>query len=177
MTWKRGLLFFAAGTLLLLVGLAVFLAREAERIAVTTPPSAGPLTGSAGGETASPIAAAPGLTAIHQGIRYTVLQIADPEPAGIYPVKPGLRRIGILLRLEPVEAGAACNFASIRLRGSDGVRYGWALASQEPALRIGTLAAGDSVAGWVAYDLPPGVRPAALEYGTAARAEPFLTLP
>ena len=43
MTWKRGLAIFAAGVLLLLVGLAVFLAREAERISVTTPPSAGPL--------------------------------------------------------------------------------------------------------------------------------------
>ncbi|MCL6644480.1 MAG: hypothetical protein K6U88_05775 [Dehalococcoidia bacterium] len=43
MTWKRGLAILAAGVLLLLVGLAVFLAREAERISVTTPPSAGPL--------------------------------------------------------------------------------------------------------------------------------------
>ena len=43
MTWKRGLLIFAAGALLLLLGVAVFVAREAERISVTTPPSAGPL--------------------------------------------------------------------------------------------------------------------------------------
>ena len=177
MTWKRGLAIFAAGVLLLLVGLAIFLAREAERISVTTPPSAEPLARPAALESPDAPPADPLPSAVHRGIRFTVLRVADPEPPGLYPVKTGLRRVGILLRLEPVEPGAAYSVASIRLRGSDGVRYGWALTNQEPALHTGTLAAGDAVTGWVAFDLPPGVQPAALEYGTAARSEPLLTLP
>ncbi|MCX7616675.1 hypothetical protein [Tepidiforma sp.] len=178
MRWSRALLILAGGVLLFLAGILTFAEREGERVGVTTPPAAdagnprAPL-GESAAPAASPVA---GRAAEVDGVRYTIIDIADPEPPGVFPVKAGHRRVGILLELEGLQPRASYNFSLLRLRGSDGQLYTWALSNQEPALRMGVLEPGQAVEGWIAYDLPPAVRPAALEYGRGVSAVPLLTL-
>ncbi len=167
MTWSRALLLLAGGILLFLAGLFTFVSREGERLSVTTPPLADPAGPRAPlGEGAVPaVSPVAGRTAEHDGVRYTVIDIADPEPPGRFPVKAGHRRLGLLLRVEGLQPGASYDVSRLRLRGSDGQLYPSAFSNQEPPLRLGTLRPGQALEAWVAYDLPPAVRPAALEHG------------
>lgn len=178
MRWSRALLILAGGIVLFLAGVLTFAEREGERVGVTTPPvaDAGNPRAPLGASTAPPASPVAGRSAEMDGVRYTIIDIADPEPPGNFPVKAGHRRIGILLQVEGLQPRASYNFALLRLRGSDGQLYAWALSNQEPALRQGVLEPGQAVEGWVAYDLPPGVRPAALEYGRGVSTAPLLNL-
>jgi hypothetical protein len=181
-TWLRAALILGLGVGILAVGLFAFIAREGERLTVATaglaPPGSG-LTGPA----ASPAPPAPppvslpgvGQPAVHAGIRYTVLSIADPEPPGTFPVPGGRRRLGLELRLEAVDTTVTYNFSVLRLRASDGTDYPWALTNQDPPLRFGTLRAGEPITGWVAFDLPTDARPVALQVGLGSRAVPLVS--
>ncbi|WP_322795531.1 DUF4352 domain-containing protein [Tepidiforma sp.] len=170
MSWLRALLIFFACLGIFALGVFTFAVREAERLEVAS--GQGVYPGSRlppGDALASPTPAA-GSDGVVGGIRYTVLERLDPEPAGSIPVSAGARRVALLLRLEAETAAVTYNFALLRLRGSDGVDYTWVRTAQEPPLRQGTLRPGESVTGWVAFELPRAVEPAALLLGSGTRA-------
>lgn len=161
-------------------GVASFAIREAERVSVPRFPvpaerPAGALTPAA--PAASPVGApAIGSSAVHEGVRYTLLSIADPEPPGRFTVPIGRRRLGIQLRLEAESGAVQYNTTLLRLRASDGADYSWSFTNQSPALRLGTLAPGESVIGWVAFDLPERAQPVAIHYGSGAAAVVLFSL-
>ncbi len=180
MTVRRLILVVVASLAIFGAGVAAFTIREADRLSVPRfpVPERRPLEARSPAEPGStPIGAgAIGTSAVHAGIRYTLLSIVDPEPPGRILVPIGRRRIGIQLRLEPENGPAQYNTTLLRLRASDGADYSWAFTNQSPALRLGTLQPGEAVTGWVAFDLPGRLEPVAIHYGTGTDAVVLFSL-
>ncbi len=97
-----------------------------------------------------------------RGSRYTVLQVTDPEPPGLFPTRQGHRRVALEITQEAVGATASYNFAYFKLRAADGAEYTWALTNSQPSFSAGSLAAGQARTGWIAFELPAGAEPDAL---------------
>ena len=89
--------------------------------------------------------------------RFTVHQVADPEPPGFFPTNPGSRRVAIEVTQVAVSGAVQYNFAQFRLRDSAGSVRTWATANSTPAFSSGTLQAGESRQGWLSFQVPLGV--------------------
>lgn len=93
---------------------------------------------------------------------YTVLQVVDPEPPGLFVTNPGMRRVAIEVRQEASSGTARYSFAFFRLRDDAGDEHSWAITNSEPGFESGDLRAGESRTGWLSFQVPEGSKPAAL---------------
>ncbi|MGE0599492.1 MAG: DUF4352 domain-containing protein [Dehalococcoidia bacterium] len=109
--------------------------------------------------TATPAASAVDVVGIREpvalnGSRYTVLQVLDPEPAGLFKPLTGNRRVAIQVRQEAVSSRETFNFTSFKIVDAAGNEYSWAITNQEPSFGTGAIAAGESHEGWLSFQLP-----------------------
>jgi len=86
--------------------------------------------------------------------RYTVHQVADPEPPGLFRTETGMRRVALEVSQEALAAGIASTFALFKIRVSTGEEYTWAITNSEPNFGSGTLAAGEIRRGWMSFQVP-----------------------
>lgn len=90
----------------------------------------------------------------HGGARYTVLQVVDPEPPGFFSASEGMRRITLEVRQEALTQAVAYSFGLFYLRDTTGEEHVWAITNGEPSFGSGSLSPGESVTGWVTFQLP-----------------------
>jgi hypothetical protein len=83
----------------------------------------------------------------------------DPDLSGsFYKPAKGKKYVSVLARYEALEDGAAYNIIFWDALDKDGNRYeATVLGPVEPDLTVGDLASGDSVEGWVTYEVPKAV--------------------
>jgi hypothetical protein len=98
----------------------------------------------------------------YAGSRYTVLQVVDPEPPGFFRPLEGRRRVTMEIRQESLGQAVAYSFALFYLRDVEGMEHNWSITNGEPPFGSGSLAPGESVTGWVTFDVPQNAVPAAL---------------
>jgi hypothetical protein len=93
-------------------------------------------------------------------LQITLLE-ADWNPDlsdSFYKPAKGKKYVSVLARYEALEDGAAYNIIFWDAVDKDGNRYeATVLGPVEPDLTVGDLAAGDSVEGWVTYEVPKAV--------------------
>ncbi len=116
-------------------------------VAVRTPLSGTP------GTTGSAVAVGQAVTVGES--RFTVHQVLDPEPPGLFQTTAGNRRVGIEITQEAV-AAQQYHFAQFKIRDTSGTIYTWAIANGEPQFLVGQLAAGESRRGWISFQVPSG---------------------
>lgn len=112
------------------------------------------------------------------GSRYTVLQVLDPEPEGLFKPLAGNRRVAIEVRQEAISARQTYNFTQFRLRDAAGTEHAWAITNQDPSFGTGALAAGATRQGWLSFQLPTSAALDVLEVTITGRAsaDPIVTL-
>src|SRR4051794_19324829 len=132
-------------------------------------------TGAAGGASSPPAASsAPLATAtarigsrvVSGDLAITLHGVQDNAPEGATPIKAGARRYAVEITVENVARQAtqySALFGTVAL--SDDTAY-TSVVSTEPAPPItgGSLEPGESVRGWVAYDIPSGTEPILFSY-------------
>ena len=91
------------------------------------------------------------------GSRYTVHQVADPEPPGTFTTTAGNRRVALEITQEALSGTVSYSFASFRIRDANGQEYAWAITNSSPRFESGTLRAGESKRGWISFQVPVGV--------------------
>jgi Domain of unknown function (DUF4352) len=95
-----------------------------------------------------------GQSVLVDGIRYTVNNIADPEPPGFFKPPAGKRFVAVEVTIEAVSGSTPYGISTIDLRADDGKDYGWTNGNNTPVLASGTLQAGQAARGWVTIQLP-----------------------
>lgn len=110
--------------------------------------------------------------------RYTVHQVVDPEPPGLFQTAVGNRRVAIEVTQEAMTARQSYSFASFKLLDASGVEYTWAITNSTPGFQSGVLQPGESRRGWLSFQVPVGARIAALEVTVPgqAKAVPIVSL-
>ena len=98
-----------------------------------------------------------GATTEVNGSRYTVHQVVDPEPPGIFTTTAGNRRVALEITQEALSGTVSYSFASFRIRDANGQEYTWAITNTSPKFDSGTLKAGESKRGWISFQVPVGV--------------------
>jgi hypothetical protein len=88
------------------------------------------------------------------GSRFTVLQVLDPEPPGLFKTEAGKRRVAIELTQQSVSGTQRYHFAQFVLRDASGGLHTWAITNGEPAFNVGQLEAGQSRTGWISFQVP-----------------------
>jgi hypothetical protein len=135
----------AAATITAAVGQVTAAASTA--VAVRTPLSGAPGAGSA---------VAVGQPVTVGDSRFTVHQVLDPEPPGLFKTTEGNRRVGIEITQEALTAQQQYHFAQFKIRDTSGTIYTWAIANGDPQFLVGTLAPGESRRGWLSFQVPNG---------------------
>lgn len=105
-------------------------------------------------------------------VRFTVHQVLDPEPPGIFRSEAGKRRVAIELTQEAVSGTQRYHFAEFKLRDGAGGIHTWAITNGDPAFNVGQLAAGESRRGWISFQVPDGVALDALIYDNLSAGQP-----
>ena len=98
-----------------------------------------------------------GTTVEAGGSSYTLNEVKDPAPAGIFGVTEGKRLIALdITQVGTSDDGDDFNALYFAVQDSDGYVYGPELAGAdvEPQFGSGELAAGQVVRGWVVFELP-----------------------
>ena len=118
-------------------------------------------------QTAPPVPAPPsspvaiGTTVEVGGSSYTLNEVMDPAPAGIFGVKEGKRLVALdITQVGISDDGDSYNPLNFAIQDTDGYVYTPALtgADVEPRFGAGKLAAGQMVRGWVVFELPESAR-------------------
>lgn len=91
------------------------------------------------------------------GSRYTVHQVADPEPPGFFTTTAGNRRVALEITQEATGRDVTYSFAAFRLRDANGEEHTWAITNSAPKFDSGTLKSGESKTGWISFQVPVGV--------------------
>ncbi len=151
--------------------------REATAIGATAVAALTPVPSTPG--TGSGSAVAVGEPVELNGSRYTVLQVLDPEPLGLFKATAGNRRVAVEVRQEAIAARQSFNFTQFRIRDAAGSEYSWAITNQEPSFGTGALATGESRQGWLSFQLPTDATLDVLEVAILGRtpAVPIVKLP
>jgi hypothetical protein len=112
------------------------------------------------------------------GVRYTVHQVADPEPPGFFSTTAGNRRVALEITQEALSGPAPYTFSRFRIRDVDGKEYNWAITNTEPKFESGTLQRGESRRGWISFQVPATVGVDALMLLVPGQAQgvPIVTL-
>ena len=111
--------------------------------------------------TPEPMPVVIGTTVVAGGSSYTLNQVRDPAPAGIFGVTEGKRLIALdITQVGTSDNGDDFNALYFAVQDSDGYVYspGLADADVEPQFGSGELAAGQIVRGWVVFELPESAR-------------------
>ena len=111
--------------------------------------------------TPEPTPVAIGTTVAAGGSSYTLNEVKDPAPAGIFGVAEGKRLIALdITQVGFSDDGDPFNALYFAVQDSDGYVYspGLADADVEPQFGSGELAAGQIVRGWVVFELPESAR-------------------
>lgn len=95
---------------------------------------------------------------IVNGVLYRVNGIADPEPAGFFKPQAGRRIVAVNVSAKAGQAALSYSFTQFKVVGDDGVEYTWALGNSEPKFEQGSLPAGETRTGWLAFAVPEGVK-------------------
>ena len=102
-----------------------------------------------------------GTTVESGGSSYTLNEVMDPAPAGIFGVDTGKRLVALdITQVGMSDGGDPYNALYFAVQDADGYVYstGVADADVEPRLGSGELAAGQIVRGWVTFELPESAR-------------------
>lgn len=112
------------------------------------------------------------------GVRYTVHQVADPEPPGFFSTTAGNRRVAIEITQEALGRPSPYTFSRFRIRDVDGKEHNWAITNTEPKFESGTLQPGQSRRGWISFQVPAtvGVDALILLVPGQAQGVPIVTL-
>jgi len=112
------------------------------------------------------------------GVRYTVHQMADPEPPGFFSTTAGNRRVALEITQEALDGPSPYSFSRFRIRDVDGKEYSWAITNTEPKFESGTLQRGQSRRGWISFQVPAtaGVDALILLVPGQAQGVPIVTL-
>ena len=111
--------------------------------------------------TPEPTPVAIGTTVVAEGSSYTLNEVKDPAPAGIFGVTEGKRLIALdITQVGISDDGDPFNALYFAVQDSDGYVYGPEPlgADVEPQFGWGELAAGQIVRGWVVFQLPESAR-------------------
>ena len=98
-----------------------------------------------------------GTTVVAGGSSYTLNEVRDPAPPGIFGVTEGKRLIALdITQVGTSDDGDDFNALYFAVQDSDGYVYGPELAGAdvEPQFGSGELATGQIVRGWVVFELP-----------------------
>jgi hypothetical protein len=106
-----------------------------------------------------------GDTVTHNGVALTVHAVQDPAPAGALPPDAGNRRVALDVGIRNVDGKEhPYNPLYAKLKTADDREARTAFSGPQPALQSGTLAPGDGVRGWLAFDVPQGAQLATFSY-------------
>jgi hypothetical protein len=109
----------------------------------------------------------------------TIAEVRDPHPAGQYSApKPGMRWLGLDVIVENT-GGAALDYNPFfsRMKTADSREYPptFAAVDVSPLLQSGTQQVGDSVRGWILFEIPQDAQLATLTY-SVYNAAPRVTV-
>ena len=102
-----------------------------------------------------------GTTVEAGGSSYTLNEVKDPAPAGVFGVDAGKRLVALdITQVGISDDGDPYNPFYFAVQDTDGYVYvpGFADADVEPSFGSGELAAGQIVRGWVVFELPESAR-------------------
>ena len=102
-----------------------------------------------------------GTTVEAGGSSYTLNEVKDPAPAGVFGVDAGKRLVALdITQVGISDDGDRYNPRYFAVQDTDGYVYvrGFADADVEPSFGSGELAAGQIVRGWVVFELPESAR-------------------
>ena len=102
-----------------------------------------------------------GTTVEAGGSSYTLNEVKDPAPAGVFGVDAGKRLVALdITQVGISDDGDPYNPRYFAVQDTDGYVYvpGFADADVEPSFGSGELAAGQIVRGWVVFELPESAR-------------------
>ena len=102
-----------------------------------------------------------GTTVEAGGSSYTLNEVKDPAPAGVFGVDAGKRLVALdITQVGISDDGDPYNPLYFAVQDTDGYVYvpGFADADVEPSFGSGELAAGQIVRGWVVFELPESAR-------------------
>ena len=90
------------------------------------------------------------------GSSYTLNEVRDPAPAGIFGVNEGRRLVALDITQAGIRDGDSYSPLHFAIQDTDGYVYtpGFGGADVGPLLESGELAAGQIVRGWVVFELP-----------------------
>ena len=128
--------------------------------AIPTPEST-PTPVSTATPTPEPTPVAIGTTVEVGGSSYTLNEVKDPAPAGIFGVNEGKRLVALdITQVGINDDGDSYNPLHFAIQDTDGYVYtpGFADADVGPPFSSGELAAGQIVRGWVVFELPEPAR-------------------
>ena len=111
--------------------------------------------------TATPTPVEIGTTVEAGGSSYTLNEVKDPAPAGVFGVDAGKRLVALdITQVGISDDGDPYNPLYFAVQDTDGYVYvpGFADADVEPSFGSGELAAGQIVRGWVVFELPESAR-------------------
>ena len=124
-------------------------------------------TGGLVSQTAPPVPLAPsspiaiGTTVEAGGSSYTVNEVVDPAPAGVFGVDAGKRLVALdITQVGMSDGGTHYNPLLFEVQDADGYVYSSGIADAEvgPRFDSGELASGQIVRGWVVFELPESAR-------------------
>ena len=98
-----------------------------------------------------------GTTVEAGGSSYTLNEVMDPAPPGVFGVADGKRLIALdITQAGMSDGGSPYNPLSFAVQDADGYLYdsGFASAEVEPLFSSGDLAKGQVVRGWVIFEIP-----------------------
>lgn len=108
----------------------------------------------------------------------TLHGVRDNAAAGVLAPKAGTRRYAVEITIENMSrqlAPYSALFGKVTL--ADSTEYPPVISDQpDPSLTGGSLTPGESIRGWLAYDLPTGSKPARFSYDQILSSGAF-TLP
>ena len=107
----------------------------------------------------SPVAI--GTTVEAGGSSYTLNEVMDPAPAGVFGVSAGKRLVALdITQVGMSEGGSQYNLLLFEIQDADGYVYstGIADAGVGPRFGSGELAPGQIVRGWVVFEVPESAR-------------------
>lgn len=106
-----------------------------------------------------------GLLVLGGGLELTVLAVENPPAPEFLPTKPGNVYLAVQARVRNVDREEApYNPVYFRVKDGSAFEYSATLSVKDPAFLFGTLARGQSAAGWVTFEVPAGARGFVLTY-------------
>ena len=107
----------------------------------------------------SPVAV--GTTVEAGGSSYTVNEVVDPAPAGVFGVSAGRRLVALdITQVGMSDGGSQYNLLLFEVQDADGYVYSTRIgdADVSPLFGSGELASGQVVRGWVVFEIPESAR-------------------